>query len=67
MQPLLRHLRPGGWVIMTLKLPGLGRDRSHWLTKLPDLLQCSFSPARLLWLCANTNHETTFCAQVQQR
>lgn len=66
MQPLLRHLRPGGWVIMTLKLPGLGRDRSHWLTKLPDLLQCSFSSARLLWLCANTDHETTFCARLQE-
>lgn len=64
MRPLLRHLQPGGWVIMTLKLRGTGRDRSHWLKELPELLSCRFRSARLLWLCGNTEFETTLCGQL---
>ena len=64
LRPLLQHVQPGGWIIVTLKLRGCGRDRSRWLEELPRLLSCRFRTARLLWLCANTEYETTFCGQL---
>ena len=64
LRPLLQHVQPGGWVVVTLKMRGCGRDRSRWLQELPRLLCCRFREARLLWLCANTEYETTFCGQL---
>ena len=65
LRPLLQHVQPGGWVVVTLKMRGCGRDRSRWLQELPRLLSCRFRAARLLWLCANTEYKTTFCGQLE--
>jgi 23S rRNA C2498 (ribose-2'-O)-methylase RlmM len=57
--PLLNLLRPGGWVVMTVKLYGLGRDRCE-LT--PAYLQtcCAHLPAAPMCLLA-TLHCTSWC------
>lgn len=64
MQPLLRHLVSGAWVILTLKMRGSSRDRSAWETKLPVLLGCEFRRTKLVWLLSNTDFETTWVGQV---
>lgn len=62
--PLVPCVAPGGWLILTLKFRGLGRDRSQWLGKLPAMLGRRCSQTRLLWLYANTDTERTFVTQL---
>ena len=62
--PLIPIVAPGGWLILTLKFRGLGRDRSHWLAKVPAMLGRECANTRLLWLYANTDTERTFATQL---
>ncbi len=65
MRPLLRHLLPGAWVVLTLKMRGSSRDRSRWETELPQLLGREFEGGgKLIWLLSNTDFETTFVGQI---
>ena len=63
-KPLLRFLTPGGYLIITLKFVGVGRERGEWLEKIPALLDCKVRQARLLWLFSNTVYERTYCCCV---
>ena len=62
LKPMLRLVKPGGWLIVTFKLRGLGRDRSalaKWFSaELGSLIQQD--SVRCFWLLANTIHERTF-------
>lgn len=62
LKPMMRLLKPGGWLIVTFKLRGLGRDRSalaKWFSaELGSLIQQD--SVRCFWLLANTIHERTF-------
>lgn len=65
LRSVLPLLRPGGFLIYTLKFAGVGRDRSGSLDKLLEQLEgwVEASSCHLVWLMANTVNERCFIAQ----
>ncbi|KAL6756929.1 hypothetical protein V8C86DRAFT_3136054 [Haematococcus lacustris] len=61
-QDLLHLLRPGGRVVLTLKLKGTGRDRSRVVQQLDDYFKAELVGAQCIWLLANTKYEATYLA-----
>lgn len=57
-------LRQGGFLVLTLKFAGVGRNKDIWQERLMHGLGATFSFARLVWLLANTGSERTFVAVV---
>jgi 23S rRNA (cytidine2498-2'-O)-methyltransferase len=62
LDPLLRLLRPGGMVILTLKYRGRGKDKAGGVEKLKDQLGPEYHKVKILWLLANTENERTAVA-----
>ena len=61
---LLPVLRPGGLLVMTLKLTGLGRSLEGRLTRFERFLDAAGIEAlEVAWLMANTGHERTLLAR----
>ncbi|GBF88771.1 hypothetical protein Rsub_01672 [Raphidocelis subcapitata] len=65
LRPLLRLLRPGGLLVMTLKLPGVGRDRTGVVARVrrdlgPEVVESS---VKAVWLLSNTACERTLIAR----
>ena len=60
---LLPLVREGGWIIVTMKYYGVGRDRSKWTLKLTSELAPYTSICKVVWLLANTVNERTLIAQ----
>jgi len=65
--PLLPHLKPGGLLVMTLKLHGTGRRRGRSTALCNHLLgKAGMAPGAALWLLANTNQERTYVARKRE-
>jgi 23S rRNA U2552 (ribose-2'-O)-methylase RlmE/FtsJ len=65
--PLLPHLRPGGLLVVTLKLHGTGRLRGRVSADCARQLEGSgVLPGAALWLMANTNNERTYVARKRE-
>ena len=68
MQPLLRFLKSGGAIVMTMKFYGIGRERlaaqARTIAAFEDHL--SLQGAQVVWLMANTVNERTFIARTCQ-
>ena len=61
---LLPILRPGGLLVMTLKLTGLGRSLEGRLSRFEQFLDAAGIEAmEVAWLMANTGHERTLLAR----
>ncbi|KAF6263544.1 hypothetical protein COO60DRAFT_1668602 [Scenedesmus sp. NREL 46B-D3] len=61
--PLLPKLKPGGWLILTLKFYGRGREKATMVHHLDKYFQSEMEGGRLTWLLANTLCERTYLAQ----
>ena len=64
-QPLLRFLKSGGAIVMTMKFYGIGRDRLAAQAKTIAAFQdhVSLQGAQVVWFMANTVNERTFIAR----
>lgn len=60
---LLPLLKPGGYLVMTLKFYGIGRDRSARVKVLNDVFKEELQDGRCVWLLANTVNEQTYVAR----
>lgn len=61
--PLLTKLKPGGWLILTLKFYGKGREKATMVNHLDGYFKSEMEGGRLTWLLANTLCERTYLAQ----
>eukprot|EP00803_Ostreobium_quekettii_P002612 evm.model.scf_107.10 EVM.evm.TU.scf_107.10 scf_107:135093-147079(-) len=59
---LIPAVRPGGLILITLKFPGVGRDRQPQVAKVTSKLAKLVEGCQCLWLMANTVNERTFIA-----
>eukprot|EP00040_Diaphanoeca_grandis_P032203 m.194774 g.194774 ORF g.194774 m.194774 type:complete len:241 (-) comp32541_c2_seq10:111-833(-) len=60
--PLLRHLAPGGSLLMTMKFFGVGRDRTETVKQCKDILGDAVDTVSCIWLFANTVNERVLVA-----
>lgn len=63
--PLLSCIAPGGWLVLTLKFFGLGKDKSKWHSRVVERLGRTCIRHRMLWCYANSDYERTFIAQLR--
>eukprot|EP00775_Hariotina_reticulata_P009789 gene9789-9947_t len=61
--PAIQHLRKGGWLILTLKFYGRGRDKHTMAEQLDKCFEGQFETGVGLWLLANTTCERTYAAR----
>lgn len=59
-KPLMRYLKPGGRLIVTLKFFSRSRDKAWDPLACPELAE--FGDVQVVWLLANTAHERTCMA-----
>lgn len=65
--PIVKSVIPcvckGGLIIVTLKFPGIGRDRTKWIEKVKCDFEGQAKVLHVLWLHANTVNERTLIAE----
>lgn len=64
-KPLIACVAPGGWLVVTLKFFGLGRDKSKWYSRVAAMVDRDVIQHRMLWCFANSDYERTFVAQLR--
>ncbi|KAI5084998.1 hypothetical protein GOP47_0001167 [Adiantum capillus-veneris] len=58
--PLLKFLKDGGFVILTLKFHGRGKNKDDKVAELETIFKDSLTDMESIWLLANSIYERTF-------